>query len=246
MNEKERLLTILNSDKAQNYDAISALKFNDPFNIEYFDEGVCFYAAKDNEDFAKRNGTYYIVHKKQSTLDHFIKTIGSCKEIIVTNYLPNQWESYDLAWKSVCHQFVYDNIDILCEQNIDGIHFSKLLEKDFNLAHETYTFKDSISLEDFSEHIVNGYSVAAYDIENNMCGFIGTHGDGSMGMLEVLPQFRRKHIGEELEKRLINSILKDKNVPYCHVVYGNEKSFNLQVKLGGTLCDNLIVFLELK
>lgn len=89
MNEKERLLTILNSDKAQNYDAISALKFNEPFNIEYFDEGVCFYAAKDNEDFAKCNGTYYIVHKKRSTLDHFIKTIGSGKEIVVTNYSPN-------------------------------------------------------------------------------------------------------------------------------------------------------------
>lgn len=65
-----------------------------------------------------------------------------------------------------------------------------------------------------------------------LCGFIGFHDDGSMGMLEVFPEFRRLHIGQALEQHLINVALSQGRVPYCHIFEGNEPSVNLQKRLG--------------
>ena len=67
---------------------------------------------------------------------------------------------------------------------------------------------------------------------DELCGFIGFHDDGSMGMLEVFPEFRRLHIGQALEQHLINVALSQGRVPYCHIFEGNEPSVNLQKRLG--------------
>ncbi len=246
MTDKSTLLNKLKENYLQNFAAISAISSKDVSTILYYDEGVCFFVIDGYDEHGAAIGTNFVIHEKQETLNYFLEKIGENKEFFVANYDFKQWKNIKTKWTSVCHQFVYENAKIFPETEIDGISFSKLLPKDYSLAQETYTFGSSLSNEEFIEHIENGFSVAAYDKDTNLCGFIGTHSDGSMGMLEVLPAFRRHHIGEELEKRLINEILRDNKIPYCHVVYGNDKSFNLQVKLGGTCCEKLIVFLEIE
>lgn len=240
MHDIEGLLEKLNSDKDQSFAILSAIDKSKVSDIIYHEEGVCVLLSDENG-----YGTYYIVHKNKATLDYFLSVIGKGVELFVANYNESEWEGFEFEWRSVCHQFVYPT-KALEECDINGVHFSRLLEKDYSLAHDTYTFGAAISLEDFSEHVKNGFSVAAYDQNEELCGFIGTHSDGSMGMLEVLPKYRRQHIGEELERRLINEIIKSGKTPFCHVVFGNEKSFNLQLKLGGRCCHSLIAFLGLK
>ncbi len=70
-----------------------------------------------------------------------------------------------------------------------------------------------------------------YD-EGQLAGFIGLHPEGSMGMLEILPQYRRRGYGYALEAHLIAVHLQRGWTPYCHVVDGNEASLALQRKLG--------------
>lgn len=65
-----------------------------------------------------------------------------------------------------------------------------------------------------------------------LAGFIGLHEQGSMGMLEILPEFRRKGYGYALEAHLIAVHLQRGWLPYCHVVEGNTASLALQAKLG--------------
>ncbi len=79
--------------------------------------------------------------------------------------------------------------------------------------------------------IAHGDLFAGYH-EGELCGFIGLHDDGSMGMLEVFPAFRRLHIGTALEQSLINLCLSRGWTPYCHIFEGNEPSINLQKRLG--------------
>lgn len=62
----------------------------------------------------------------------------------------------------------------------------------------------------------------------------GFHDDGSMGMLEILPPFRRRGYAAQLEAFLIAAALKEGRTPYCHVVDGNEASLYLQRKMGLT------------
>jgi ribosomal protein S18 acetylase RimI-like enzyme len=74
-------------------------------------------------------------------------------------------------------------------------------------------------------------------------GFIGRHQDGSMGMMEVLPKYRRQGWGERLERALIKMILNEGELPYGHVIVGNEASAKLQDKLGFMRCKKVVTWL---
>lgn len=70
--------------------------------------------------------------------------------------------------------------------------------------------------------------------DGELWGFIGKHDDGSGGMLEIFPQHRRKGLGMAMEVFLLNDDLNKGYVPYGQVFVTNEKSINLQQKLGMT------------
>ncbi len=83
-------------------------------------------------------------------------------------------------------------------------------------------------------HIEKGELFAA-EYEGKLAGFIGFHEDGSMGLLEIFPEYRKLGIGRALEKFLINCCLDRGWVPYGQVFCDNEKSFSLQSHLGMTV-----------
>ena len=68
--------------------------------------------------------------------------------------------------------------------------------------------------------------------DGSLAGFIGIHSEGAIGMLEILPEYRRKGYGYALEAFLIDWHLQRGWHPYCHVVDGNEASLHLQKRLG--------------
>lgn len=84
-----------------------------------------------------------------------------------------------------------------------------------------------------------------FDSEGAFVGFIGSHPEGSMGLLLIFPEHRRKGYGEELEKMLVNAYLAEGRLPYGHVVVGNEVSMRLQEKLGYEVADGKIYWLKI-
>lgn len=65
-----------------------------------------------------------------------------------------------------------------------------------------------------------------------LAGFAGEHLEGSMGLLEILPEYRRRGYGFRLEAFLIRHFLEQGRIPFCQVIEGNVESMNLQKKLG--------------
>lgn len=82
--------------------------------------------------------------------------------------------------------------------------------------------------------------------DGKLVGFIGKHAEGSMGLLEVLPAWRRQGVGERLERFLIARELEQGNLPYCHVFTDNHVSLALQRKLGLTLAEGSVIWLKEK
>ena len=80
--------------------------------------------------------------------------------------------------------------------------------------------------------------------EGEFVGFIGSHPEGSMGMLHVFEQFRRRGFAEELEKRLMNLYLESGRVPYGHVITDNSVSLSLQKKLGFEVAGEKVYWLR--
>ena len=79
--------------------------------------------------------------------------------------------------------------------------------------------------------IERGELYGAFD-GGTLTGFSGRHAEGSMGILTVLPQYRRRGIAALLQSHLIHSELSKGRVPYGQVFDGNEPSMALQQSLG--------------
>ena len=74
--------------------------------------------------------------------------------------------------------------------------------------------------------------MVAGEVDGQLAGFAGVHQEGALGMLEVVPAFRRRGLAEALEAAVIGRVLDQGGFPYCHVRLGNTASESLQEKLG--------------
>ena len=92
---------------------------------------------------------------------------------------------------------------------------------------------ESDNTEYLRERIASGRMWGLFE-KDRLAGFIGMHTEGSMGFLEVLPEYRRHGYGYALEGYLIALHLERGWTPFCHVVEGNDSSLALQKKLGMT------------
>lgn len=81
-------------------------------------------------------------------------------------------------------------------------------------------------------------------VGGTIAGFVGTQEERPMGLLEILPEYRRLGLAFALEAHLINHLLSLGRVPFCQVAVYNEASFRLQQKLGLTLSDQIVYWLE--
>lgn len=74
-------------------------------------------------------------------------------------------------------------------------------------------------------------------VDGTLAGFIGTHIEGAVGMLEVFEPYRRRGIGENLMRYMINYWRSRNAVPFGQIFKSNDKSMNLQRKLGAVISE---------
>lgn len=108
-----------------------------------------------------------------------------------------------------------------CDSRILDVSYIDTIESVYKLAGREEL------LSDLSSGMVTGLFE-----DGLLVGFIGFHPEGSMGMLHVFEEHRKKGYGELLEKIDINRALDMGIVPYCHVFFSNKASRSLQEKLG--------------
>ncbi|MCM1344300.1 MAG: tRNA (guanosine(37)-N1)-methyltransferase TrmD [Muribaculaceae bacterium] len=111
---------------------------------------------------------------------------------------------------------------------------------DYVSAH--YSYDDRTYVE---ARIREGAMYGAF-ADGRQVGFVGTHSEGSLGMLYVEEAYRRQGIAVSLESYLINRALEKGWIPYGHVIVGNVNSFALQEKLGLYRSDKTVWWLERK
>lgn len=77
-----------------------------------------------------------------------------------------------------------------------------------------------------------------------LLAFIGRHAEGSMGLLEVLPPYRRRGLGRALQIHMINLELTLGHLPFGQVFEDNAPSLALQRSLGMTFSAGRAWFLS--
>ena len=133
-----------------------------------------------------------------------------------------------------CHQLYYPHKTIESDLDLEPLRQEDAV---FVLEHYHRLDPEEIKLA-ISEERMFGVRD-----KGQLFAFIGLHEEHAMGMLEVLPDYRRQGWGERLERALIAKLLKMGELPYGHVVVGNESSMRLQEKLGFVECSDKVYWM---
>lgn len=147
-------------------------------------------------------------------------------------------EMFNLKTFLTCYQTVYtrkEKLPVTGLYRMDGKAQEGIAEiRPLTLEHldvvvENYTTMDAPDY--LKGRIERGWMYGAF-VDGELAGFAGMHGEGSLGMLEVLPQYRGRHIGKALETYMINLSLEKGMTPFGQVAVENEVSKKLQESLG--------------
>ncbi len=179
--------------------------------------------------FEHKSGAYMLSTEDEDIAKHLIQTIEKAELFSVHQSFCVDFVKERFGFHEVldCVQAVYPKKEQFL---VNGELIIRPLEKkDALFVKKHYHTLDDISY--FETLIAQGDMYGAY-IGEELAGFIGQHLEGSMGLLEVLPEYKRRGIGKALESFLINDTLKKGNVPFCQVVEGNVVSMHLQNSLG--------------
>lgn len=169
-------------------------------------------------------------------LDRFVDS--NCRLLMVSNAELGliAFEKYGFAEKLVCYQVAYYGE----KPSIDPAFSIRTAEKaDYPMLLESYHLVSPEKLFRLvrQKSILLGYS------DGHLVGFIGEHLEGSMGLLYVFPEYRRKGFGTALQTALIAKTMEKGDLPFGQVETSNQRSLNLQKKLGMQQSEHLIVWM---
>jgi GNAT superfamily N-acetyltransferase len=195
------------------------------------------YAETDGVLLKEQKSNSYMI-----SVDNFekgqelINNIGKCNLILSHQEYMVDYISYKfgLTKKIECFQAVY--------MNKNKLHVKEELEirqLDQNQREVILEHYDKLSNKEIDEILKNGNLFGGYK-DGTLIGFIGNHLEGSMGLLEVFPEYRRLGYGTLLESYLVNKMLDKGLIPFAQVEIDNVKSKALHNKLGFTISEDRV------
>jgi ribosomal protein S18 acetylase RimI-like enzyme len=198
--------------------------------IQPLKEGVAEVLIDDEAGVLVRiqDATYAVSVFDANQSERFAKALHSAKlpkavhEGPLLQYLLDQGDEPTLS----CVQAVYTAKEPLVVDS--SLTFRPIVASDLELIVRHYTHAEPSYVLDR----VRSRTMLGLEIDGELAAFMGRHSEGAMGLLEVLPQYRRRHLGQQLESAYINLMLKQGLVPYCNVEITNTASLALQRKLG--------------
>ncbi len=223
--EREIAIEVLSKDFLLNVDMLEIIRRGSGEIIFASANGVLI---KD-----KISGIYMMSAKGMETAEIIISKIPDTMVMIVGHeytYHHLLTERFNFKDEMVCHNVVYTKKQPLkipeCRAEI------RLLTEEYTKqVVESYSSLD-LSDEDYIKDRINSKTMFGAFVNDKLCGFIGSHEEGSIGILEVLPEYRGLGIGAVLQATATNDALKNNRYAYGQVKEGNVASINLQKKLG--------------
>ncbi len=146
-------------------------------------------------------------------------------------------DKYKLQERLECVQAVYTEKTRLNVSDEIQIRRLELIHKELVLEHY-----NKLSESEITELLREGCIFGGYK-ENVLIGFGGIHLEGSIGLLEVFPEHRRKGYGAILESYIVNYILEKGFVPFGQIEVNNNNSIALQKKLGFQISEDSLYWL---
>lgn len=186
-------------------------------------------------------GAYMMSAQSGETAAKMLESVSFAELFVAhqTFYIEAVQIKLSLAQKMVCLQAAYFREEPLSPPPCPA-QIAPLGEVHLPFVMENYSHAESAEYQ--MERIRSGAMLGAF-INGEPAGFVGLHSEGSIGMLEVLPQFRRLGVAQALMVHTVNRLLKEGKTPFSQIEEHNAASLALHEKLGFEISQNKIAWL---
>ena len=228
-NMKEKALEYLKKDYLLNIDIVECIR-RDLCDILYAESDGVLIKAKNSPAYMLSCDSTYAALKITADREIYLLVL-------------HQMDQKDAVCKALglhagdeCWQSVYIKKEPIQEDGTD-IHCL-----DRSCAQKVFEVYGHHELEHIESMIDRKMLWGAF-ADGELAGFIGWHEEGSEGLLEVLPEYRRRGLALALEKRIVNIDLERGHTPFGQIFLWNNASRHLQEKLGMDFADGHICWL---
>ena len=211
----------LNSNKLLHMDMLEAIRLEEANILYAHEDGVLLYQIP--------GGIYMLSAASEESARRISLLIQDAQLIVLHQpFIKDELMArFSLAKTMVCHQAAYlKDAPIEAPEGKADIRLLQMEDFPIVLAHYS-------SLPD-PEYIKSRIEAGMLGIyaDNELAGFIGTHPEGTIGMLEILPEYRRRGFAFLLESAMMKRQQMKSRIPFAQIVKGNEASIALHEKLG--------------
>jgi FR47-like protein. len=199
--------------------------------IEPVSQGLLKIVLNDPDCYLVKIKNIYVCYlRNDDGADKVLRALTSAKDILCVNGYDSPLMKQSRRWISDYHDynFVYESREKIAYELQEGASIRSLNIKDLDYVFNHYKIvQDRVYLKDRIHHGMYGVVV-----ERKLRGFVGTHTEGSVGILFVEELSQRMHFGSALEAEMINHLLEKEIVPFTQVEVHNVASKRLQESLG--------------
>lgn len=139
--------------------------------------------------------------------------------------------------KKACYQILYKEpfgVEIPLNTEV-----KPLPPTDENVDFVTSTYTLGFSREDI-KRLMTDFTFYATYTGGEISGYIGRHDEGSIGLLEIMPKFRRMGLGAFLVDYSVKMVNGEGDIAYCNIEAINEKSLKMHLKMNFIPSDKLV------
>lgn len=200
-------------------------------------------SADDGGVLLRYGGGYMMSALSRRTADAMLAMIPRAELLDAHQrfYVAAAREKFGLRTVMECRQAVYTR-----KEPLPPVHFPAEIrpvgEEFLPFLTKHYTHADINGEGYLRERLRSGDFFAAF-VGGEPAGFIGTHEEGSMGLLEVLPRYRRRGVAAALATMQTNRLLALGRVPFSQIEPENAASFALHRRLGFAVSDESLYWL---
>ncbi len=215
-------------------------------HVEYFlglDDTEIIYAEEDGL-LLKNSYIYTIYGANADSAERILRLIPPETDLITASN-----EDEVRAAKKVfprlkcarpCYQVRYDDLPPAAVPEGFEIRVLAPTKENIDFVYSTYTLAYS---REGVERVMKEYDfLAAYHGEE-IAGYIGRHEEGSLGLLEIMPKYRKRGLGTLLVTEMAERVKKSGQTAYAHIICDNQKSLNMHLKMGVTPAKGLIYWI---
>lgn len=135
-----------------------------------------------------------------------------------------------IDWEEICHLYYIDNENINLLKPRHKVESLRI--EDSDIVNQFYTYKDENSIEYIKECILERKTSCIFDKDGNPISWAVIREDGSMGIMYTRKEYRGKGLAASVTLDLVDKVINNGDVPFVHIVHGNDASVKLAESIG--------------